>query len=77
MRRRGRVVARAGVRVGAALVLVLGLAGVPAAQASVPRSRGEVAPSGTDIRHKVAQASDDLAQASKAVTAAAARRSIA
>jgi murein DD-endopeptidase MepM/ murein hydrolase activator NlpD len=58
------------VRVGAALVLVLGAAGLPAARASVLGSRG-AAPSGTDIKHKLAQASDDLAQASKAVTAAA------
>jgi murein DD-endopeptidase MepM/ murein hydrolase activator NlpD len=56
--RSGRVLSRAGVRVLAALSLVLLFVGAPSAQAS------------PDIKQKLSAASDDLAQASKAVNAA-------
>jgi murein DD-endopeptidase MepM/ murein hydrolase activator NlpD len=56
--RSGRVLSRAGVRVVAALSLVLLFVGAPNAQAA------------PDIKQKLSAASDDLAQASKAVNAA-------
>lgn len=59
MLRSGRVLSRAGVRLLASLTLVLLFLGAPSAQAQ------------PDIKQKLSAASDDLAQASKAVNAAA------